>query len=95
VILDRRTWHSRSDNLSEHTRKAIFLAYSYRWVRPRDELGIDYSSERFRRLSGVRRQLLGEPASRHSQWGLGDPALPLRTRLLRRGLLDPKVASHR
>jgi ectoine hydroxylase len=68
LIFDRRLWHSRSDNLSEHTRRAIFLAYSYRWIRPRDEFGIHPSSKRFLSLSPVRRQLLGEPAGRHHQW---------------------------
>jgi ectoine hydroxylase-related dioxygenase (phytanoyl-CoA dioxygenase family) len=88
-IFDRRLWHSRSDNLSEHTRRAIFLAYSFRWVRPRDEFGIDPSSERFRALSPVRRQLLGEPASRHHQWGLQPDAVPLRPRELRTPSASP------
>lgn len=70
LVFDRRLWHSRSDNLSPYTRRVVFLAYSFRWVRPRDEFGIDPSSERFRALSPVRRQLLGEPADRHHQWGL-------------------------
>ena len=77
LVFDRRLWHSRSDNLSEHTRRVVFLAYTFRWVRPRDELGIDPSSERFRGLSPVRRQLLGEPAGRHHQWGLQPDAVPL------------------
>jgi hypothetical protein len=81
LVFDRRLWHSRSDNLSEHTRKAIFLAYSYRWIRPRDDLGIDPASERFRRLSPVRRQLLGEPADPQHQWGLRPEAVPLYARL--------------
>jgi ectoine hydroxylase-related dioxygenase (phytanoyl-CoA dioxygenase family) len=77
-VFDRRLWHSRSDNLSEHTRRVVFLAYTFRWVRPRDELGIDPSSERFRRLSRVRRQLLGEPADPVHQWGLHPDAVALR-----------------
>jgi ectoine hydroxylase-related dioxygenase (phytanoyl-CoA dioxygenase family) len=77
LVFDRRLWHSRSDNLSEHTRRAIFLAYSFRWVRPRDDFGIDTSCERFRNLSPVRRQLLGEPADPHNQWGLEPAAVPL------------------
>jgi ectoine hydroxylase-related dioxygenase (phytanoyl-CoA dioxygenase family) len=77
LVFDRRLWHSRSDNLSQHTRRAIFLAYSFRWVRPRDDFGIDPSSGRFRRLSPVRRQLLGEPAGPHDHWGLEPAAVPL------------------
>ena len=95
LVFDRRLWHSRSDNLSQHTRRAIFLAYTYRWIRPRDELGIDPSSERFLGLSAVRRQLLGEPAGRHHQWGLERDAVPLHAELKRRGLLDPGVSSQR
>ena len=95
LIFDRRLWHSRSDNLSQHTRRAIFLAYSYRWVRPRDDFGIDPSSKRFRRLSPVRRQLLGEPAGRHHQWGLERDAVPLHSALERHGLLEPTVPSQR
>jgi len=41
LIFDRRLWHSRSDNLSKLTRKAIFIAYTYRWIRPRDSLQIE------------------------------------------------------
>jgi ectoine hydroxylase-related dioxygenase (phytanoyl-CoA dioxygenase family) len=81
LVFDRRLWHSRSDNLSALTRRAIFLAYTFRWVRPRDEFGIEPSSERFRRLSPVRRQLLGEPAGRHDQWGLKPHAVPLQAAL--------------
>jgi ectoine hydroxylase len=94
-IFDRRLWHSRSDNRSEHTRRVIFLAYSFRWVRPRDELGIDPCSDRFRGLSRVRRQLLGEPADRLHQWGLQPAAVPLQAELNRLGLLNPAVPSER
>jgi ectoine hydroxylase-related dioxygenase (phytanoyl-CoA dioxygenase family) len=75
LVFDRRLWHSRSDNLSEHTRRAAFVAYTYRWVRPRDDLGVPPA--RLRRLSPVRRQLLGEPATPFSHWGLGDEPVPL------------------
>lgn len=94
LIFDRRLWHSRSDNRSAVTRKAIFLAYTYRWIRPRDELGVDRRSERFARLPPVRRQLLGEGEVR-SHWGLPNERVPLRVELDRRGLLDPAVPSHR
>ena len=95
LIFDRRIWHSRSDNLSEITRKAIFLAYTYRWIRPRDQLDIDRSDQRFARLSPVRRQLLDAPAGPHSHWGLETADVPLRRELTSRGLLDPQVPCHR
>jgi phytanoyl-CoA dioxygenase PhyH len=95
LIFDRRLWHSRSDNLSELTRKAVFLAYSYRWIRPRDEFDVDRRSARFRRLSPVRRQLLGDDEGTRSHWGLPNEPVPLRVELDRRGLLDPAIPSHR
>jgi len=94
-LFDRRLWHSRSDNRSAITRKAIFLAYSFRWIRPRDDLGIDRSSATFRRLPPIRRQLLGDDAVPFSHWGIGGDPVPLRVELDRRGLLDPAVPSHR
>ena len=41
LVFDRRLWHSRSDNLSDITRKAVFTGYTYRWIRPRDAYPID------------------------------------------------------
>ena len=57
VIFDRRLWHARGDNLSDRTRKALFYGYTYRWIRPRDELTV--GPERLARLTPLRRQLLG------------------------------------
>jgi ectoine hydroxylase len=57
VIFDRRLWHARGDNLSSRTRKALFYGYTYRWIRPRDELNLD--PRRLARLTPLRRQLLG------------------------------------
>ena len=95
LIFDRRLWHSRSDNLSNLTRKAIFIAYTYRWIRPRDSLQIQPAEARFARLSPVRRQLLDGDASPHSHWGLSGEPVPLRVELDRAGLLDQSVPSHR
>jgi phytanoyl-CoA dioxygenase PhyH len=95
LVFDRRLWHSRSDNLSQVTRKAIFLAYTYRWIRPRDDFDIDPAGASFRSLSPIRRQLLGEGANHHAFWGLGEVQVPVREELDRQGLLDPAVPSHR
>lgn len=57
VIFDRRLWHMRSDNHSALTRKALFLAYTYRWIRPRDEL--DLPPRLVAKMSLVQRQLAG------------------------------------
>ncbi|MBA3691214.1 MAG: phytanoyl-CoA dioxygenase family protein [Actinobacteria bacterium] len=57
VIFDRRLWHMRSPNQSELTRRALFIAYTYRWVRPRDELQV--RPELLAHITPVRAQLLG------------------------------------
>ncbi|HEU4399509.1 MAG TPA: phytanoyl-CoA dioxygenase family protein [Actinomycetota bacterium] len=90
-VFDRRLWHSRSVNTSGITRKLLFLAYTYRWVRPRDDMEIDRDSDLWRRLTPVRRQLLGDGPDAMSHWGLGTDAVPLREELRRKGLLDPTV----
>jgi hypothetical protein len=95
LIFDRRLWHSRSDNLSDITRRAIFLAYTYRWIRPRDDLGVALHELSRNAVSPIRRQLLGEPASPHSHWGLGEHATPLQSALQSRRLLNPAIPSHR
>jgi ectoine hydroxylase len=76
VVLDRRLWHARGDNHSETTRIALFYAYTYRWIRPRDELGIDPGL--LDRLDPVRRQLLGAGTSAIGYWIPTDDDVPLR-----------------
>jgi ectoine hydroxylase len=88
VLFDRRLWHSRTDNASGITRRALFLAYTYRWIRPRDTLGIDWESEPYRSLSPVRKQLLGYGDDAPSFWGIGDEP-PLKEDLRGRGVLSP------
>lgn len=78
VIFDRRLWHSRSDNHSRITRKALFMSYTYRWIRPRDDYEIDWDREPYRSLSPIRRQLLGWAPDSMSYWGVGDERVPLR-----------------
>ena len=57
VVFDRRVWHMRSPNRSTVTRKALFLAYTYRWVRPRDDLRLPAAM--LAELTPVQRQLAG------------------------------------
>jgi ectoine hydroxylase len=86
VVFDRRLWHARSDNRSRLTRKALFLAYTCRWVRPRDSYPV--TAAWFRRQSAVRRQLLGDTATPEGHWIPGDADVPLRRWMQGRGL-DP------
>jgi ectoine hydroxylase-related dioxygenase (phytanoyl-CoA dioxygenase family) len=81
VVFDRRLWHMRSPNRSSITRKALFLAYTYRWVRPRDDLRLP--PRIIDRLTPVQRQLAGVDAE--------DPFplwMPDRSPLPLRDLLD-------
>lgn len=84
VVFDRRLWHARSDNRSQLTRKALFLAYTYRWVRPRDSYPV--TAAWFRRQSALRRQLLGDTATSEGHWIPGEADVPLRRWMQGRGL---------
>ena len=76
VVFDRRLWHTRGDNRSERTRKVLFYGYTYRWIRPRDDLGL--SPEQLAGLDPVRRQLLGAATSAIGYWIPTEEDVPLR-----------------
>ena len=80
VFFDRRLWHSASPNLSDVTRRVLFYGYSYRWLRPRDNMTVDHYMDR---CDPIRRQLLG--ASPNGGMGYTSPKdedVPLKTWLL-------------
>jgi ectoine hydroxylase-related dioxygenase (phytanoyl-CoA dioxygenase family) len=80
VVFDRRLWHMRSPNRSTITRKALFLAYTYRWVRPRDDLRLP--ARLVRDLTPVQRQLAGVDAEDPFPLWMPDRSpLPLREML--------------
>jgi ectoine hydroxylase-related dioxygenase (phytanoyl-CoA dioxygenase family) len=66
VVFDRRLWHMRSSNRSDLTRTALFYAYTYRWVRARDDLHL--RPELLGLLTPVRAQLLGGGARAIDFW---------------------------
>jgi hypothetical protein len=73
AAFDARLWHRRRDNVGTRVRRAMFLAYSYRWLASRDtpfEHVPQWST-----LSPVRRQLLGDPTVDPFYWASGE--LPL------------------
>ena len=76
VLFDRRLWHMRGENRSSMTRKALFYAYTYRWVRPRDDVRIP--PELFGIITPVRAQLLGAGSSAIGHWMPQDDDAPLR-----------------
>ncbi len=77
VFFDRRLWHAAGHNHSTITRKVLFYGYSYRWLRPRDDMTVEHMMNL---CSPIRRQLLG--ASVTGGMGYTSPReedVPLRT----------------
>ncbi|HVD69487.1 MAG TPA: phytanoyl-CoA dioxygenase family protein [Actinomycetota bacterium] len=71
VMFDRRLWHMRSPNTSAFTRSVLFLAYTYRWIRPRDDMPMP--SDVVAAASPAQRQLLGIADAAIDHWSLGEP----------------------
>jgi ectoine hydroxylase len=76
VIFDRRLWHSRGPNWSCRTRKALFCAYSHRWIRSRD--AVLASPQTWGGLSPIRRQLLGAGSGPRGYHVPSESDVPLR-----------------
>lgn len=77
VFFDRRIWHASSPNASNVARKVLFYGYSYRWLRPRDDMTVAHMLER---SDPIRRQLLGASATGgHGYSSPKDEDVPLRT----------------
>ena len=74
MILDRRTWHSRSANTSDKPRKVLWLGYSYRWMSPKDEMTVEHL---YPNLSPIECQLLGA-GSANSAYDPQDEHVPLK-----------------
>jgi hypothetical protein len=96
VVFDRRLWHARGRNHSTTTRKALFYGYTYRWIRPLDDMPVDKSSAWWANRTPVQRQLLGEATHTANYWGINwdgfiDEEIPLRKELKARGLLDRNI----
>ncbi|MFT5524476.1 MAG: ectoine hydroxylase [Pirellulaceae bacterium] len=75
VIVDRRIWHSRSANTSDLSRKVIWYGYSYRWLRPKDEMTVQHL---YPQLAPIRRQILGAGLSANGVYDPVDGDVPLR-----------------
>jgi ectoine hydroxylase len=90
LFFDRRIWHARSPNQSEHTRKAVFFGYTYRWTAIRDAVAAEPVRDRTGQLTPVQRQLLGgiNGGDGDHAWGHYPEATPLYAWLKERSLLD-------
>lgn len=75
-MFDRRVWHMRGPNASVLTRKALFFAYTFRWVRMRDDL--DVHADLLHLVTPVRGQLLGAGDRAVEFWMPDQIDLPVR-----------------
>jgi len=75
VLFDRRIWHSASPNYADHARKVLFYGYSYRWLRPRDNMTVEHFMDR---SDPIRRQLLGASTGGFGYTSPSDEDVPLR-----------------
>ena len=76
VFFDRRLWHASGRNVSEFTRKMLFLGYSYRWLRPRDDMTVAHY---LAKADPIRRQLLGaSPTGGFGYTSPSDEDVPLK-----------------
>lgn len=91
VLFDRQLWHSRSLNVSDVTRKAVFFGYAYRWLQRKDDMQVE---RLYDRVDPIQRQLLG---CRTSANELHDPKaedVPLRAFLESHDRLDTARDHH-
>ena len=75
VFFDRRLWHSAGINFSEVTRKVLFYGYSYRWLKPRDDMSVAHYMDR---CDPIRRQLLGASSGGMGFTSPAEEDVPLR-----------------
>lgn len=76
VFFDRRIWHASSPNSSDITRKVLFYGYSYRWLRPRDDMTVDHYLPK---CTPIQKQLLGDaPTGKHGYSSPKPEDVPLR-----------------
>ena len=90
VLVDRRIWHSRSRNESELTRKVLWYGYSYRWLKPKDDMTVSHLLDG---ADPVRAQLLGAGSAN----GVYDPVdddVPLRGWLAENRTADAEWTKH-
>ena len=87
VFFDRRLWHSGSANYWHEARRVLFYGYSYRWLRPRDDMTVEHYLDR---CDPIRKQLLGVSHSGGHGYTSPKPEdVPLRAWLEEHGAAAP------
>jgi ectoine hydroxylase-related dioxygenase (phytanoyl-CoA dioxygenase family) len=92
VLLDRRTWHSRSMNTSRLTRKVVWYGYSYRWLKPKDAMTV---ADLLPKVDPIKQQLLGGCLSANGVYDPSDGDVPLRGWLQQHFPADAAWTKHR
>jgi ectoine hydroxylase len=75
-IFEQRTYHAVGPNLSDITRKTLFMGYGFRWIR-----AMDYNTpptELFPNCNPIQRQLLGDVQTNMGVYLPMDEDVPLR-----------------
>jgi hypothetical protein len=75
-LFEQRTWHAVGPNLSNITRKSLFMGYGYRWVRAMDYLVPP--DDLLPRCNPIQRQLMGEIKTLMGIYLPQDEDVPLR-----------------
>ncbi|MEM7538547.1 MAG: phytanoyl-CoA dioxygenase family protein [Chloroflexota bacterium] len=77
VFFDRRIFHASSPNTSNITRKVLFYGYSYRWLKPRDDMTVDHLMPN---CTPIQQQLLGAaPTGKHGFTSPKEEDVPLKS----------------
>lgn len=77
-IFEQRTWHAVGPNLSDITRKTLFLGYGFRWVYPMDYHPMRDYTELYDGATPIQRQLMGETRTVTGVYLPTDEDVPLR-----------------
>ena len=75
VFFENRTWHAGAANLTDRTRKAVMIGYSYDWITPTDYRR--QAPELVEQLSPMQRYLVGEPADDSPEFDFTGGANPI------------------
>ena len=75
VFFENRTWHAGAANLTDRTRKAVMIGYSYDWITPTDYRR--QAPDMIEKLSPIERYLVGEPADDNENFDFTGGANPI------------------
>lgn len=77
-LFEQRTYHAVGPNLSDLTRKTLFMGYGFRWVYPMDYHPMHDYVDLYARATPIQRQLLGETNTVTGVYLPTDEDVPLR-----------------